>query len=73
MLNVIKQRFVCDGEFGEFVVTAMRDISAGDELFSDYVVPQASVDVKRAWLEMKYSFICQCPACDEESHTARLK
>ena len=64
--NVMKQRFKRDGEFVEFVVTALRDIHAGEELFIDYGVPQAPVETRRAYLQMKYKFICHCPACDNE-------
>merc|ERR1712039_690813 len=65
MPNVVKQRYRRKGEFVEFVVTATRDILAGEELFIDYGVPDGPVERRRAWLTMKYNFTCHCPACDD--------
>ena len=66
MPNVAKQRFRRDGEFVEFAITAVRNISAGEEVVIDYGVPEGRGDVRRAWLKMKYNFICHCPAYDDD-------
>ena len=56
--NVVKQRFRRDGECVEFAITAVRNISAGEEVFIDYGVPEGRGDVRKAWLKMKYNFTC---------------
>jgi SET domain-containing protein len=49
---------------GQFVITATRDVFAGEQLFIDYDVPRAPVNQRRAWLEIKYKFTCHCQACE---------
>ena len=41
--NAVKLRFRCNDEFVESVVTAIRDIHAGEELFVDYGAPAIAV------------------------------
>eukprot|EP00747_Dinoflagellata_sp_TGD_P013197 gnl/TRDRNA2_/TRDRNA2_122337_c1_seq2.p1 gnl/TRDRNA2_/TRDRNA2_122337_c1~~gnl/TRDRNA2_/TRDRNA2_122337_c1_seq2.p1 ORF type:complete len:119 (+),score=11.02 gnl/TRDRNA2_/TRDRNA2_122337_c1_seq2:130-486(+) len=61
--NVQKQR---SRRTDEFVVTAVRNIREGEELCISYGVPEGSVNERRAWLDMKYKFVCHCEACDRE-------
>lgn len=62
--NAVKQRFRFGDGFGDFALSAIRDIHVGEQLFIDYGVPHGSVETRRAWLQMKYNFVCHCKACD---------
>jgi hypothetical protein len=48
-------------------VTTLRDIRRGEELCIDYIVGsnESSLDTapRRAYLQMKYNFVCQCSKC----------
>ena len=48
-------------------VTTLRDIRRGEELCIDYIIGsnEASLDTapRRAYLQMKYNFVCQCSKC----------
>ena len=58
-------------EAGHVRLRALRDIEAGEELFTSYVDADGlSVDQRRTALMAKYAFVCDCPRCTREEAAA---
>jgi SET domain-containing protein len=59
---------------GTLYATAMRDIRAGEELLVSYLTLdelQLLVHQRRALLQSKYSFMCECSRCVREASYSR--
>ena len=56
------------------VVTALRDVAAGEELFISYLGAdgQRPSSERRAILKEKYNFECACSLCETDRETVSL-
>lgn len=54
------------GPEGALVMTALRDVAAGDEVLISYVDARLPLDERRRTLAEHYGFDCRCARCHDE-------